>query len=222
MTHEVFSAFRCQRIERKVIKQRCGVRRISIITTRGTQMGKRGPKRKEGIVREPNGRFDRRTAAQRINDANLRDIRQEQAVVLAQPHRRGNESRFCSSALGRFCLKAGCSKETYSGVEAYAITHHRWLVAIGKPPGFDNVVSMGSGDGPSPEQIGRWRSRLDEVEKTLVAKFPAGIVGLVVRLAVDDLDLTDVQFELHHAKVRNALGEIGICTGFLDKNPHPF
>jgi hypothetical protein len=197
-------------------------RRNVVIIKRGHIMGKRGPKRKEGFVREPNGRADRRTQQQRINDANARDIQREQSVVLAQPHRRGNGSPLCSSALGRFCLRAGCSMETYSGVEAYAITYQRWRVAIGKPPGYDKVSSIGSGEGPSPEQIARWRARLDEVEKSLVKQFPAPIVGMVVRLAIDDVDLTECQFETHHPHVRRAFGEVGICTGFLDKNPHPF
>lgn len=54
----------------------------------------------------------------------------EKAVVLNQPHRRGNNDQRCENALGRFCLQNKLAGELYDAGQQYASLVRQWRIAI--------------------------------------------------------------------------------------------
>ncbi len=204
----------------QITRQTIGNRTV-IVVRKGKSMGKRGAKRKEGL-REPNGRLDRRTQAQRLNDLNQADNRRIKSVVLLQPHRQGRDEPWVASALGRFCIHAGCNPDVFNGVEAYAKDKIRWSIAVGKPKGFENVTLGGSTDGPTPEQVARWKERFTKVHIAIVEQYGAFIMSQMHRLAVEDMDLRLDTMEQNTPAIRSAMGEVAVIMGMLERNPHPF
>ena len=194
-------------------------------------MGKRGPKRKEGL-REPNGRLDRRSAGARYRDAVTMDRREVLSVVTNQPHRRdaaNPEDKLLHLPLGRFCRAAKCDERVYEGVVEYAVLQerHRRAVTGGGPKGVGSFTSTGSGnpDGPGAEQINRWRLRIKAAHDAVhehCGPDATQLCCMVANIAIYHGELSPAEFDKWAPKIRHAMGEIAFVMGAIETKPHPF
>ena len=80
---------------------------------------------------------------QLVRDDAGEDIR---AVVLRQPHRRGNLDQKCATAWGRFVLRNQFGQPMYDAGEHYRAVVQRWRIIKGIPCKRDPGVSDGVGE----------------------------------------------------------------------------
>lgn len=80
--------------------------------------------------REKSGRKKRSTKAE-IEAAQREALAREQAKVLSQPHRRGDNDQRLYCALGQVCKLLHLRDEQYRAGEEYATIVRRWMVAVG-------------------------------------------------------------------------------------------
>lgn len=183
-------------------------------------MGKRGPKPQPG-VREASGRLDRRTHTERLNELSRRQQQEIVGVVLAQPHRRLRDGALTdkrlSFAAGRFCRLYGLDSKILSACEEFAASESRWLSGWGKPAGHERHEG-GSGSGPTKEQMDKWLSKIQLVERAIRKAQGNDALIIVRRLLLEDMDITTED----HMLVRAALCEIGVALEWIKRNPHPF
>lgn len=216
-------------ITRRTIPGRDGFKTITIVT-KGSKMGKRGPQRKPAL-REANGRLDRRTAGERYRDAITTERREALSVVINQPHRRDAadpEKAMLHAPLGRFCLAAKCDEKVYEGIVEYAVVRERYRMAVaGGPKGVGTYTSNGSGnpDGPAPEQIDRWRSRIKSAHEAVhqhCGPDATQLCCMVSNIAVFHRELSTDEFAKWAPQIRHAMGEMAFALGALETKPHPF
>lgn len=180
-------------------------------------MARRGPKRKM-VHREPNGKPQRPSVAQRQNDANARAALIVKNVVLGQPHRNGSEAKECATALGRFWLRLKTdNKVIYQAGEHYAGLVRRWRAAHGMVSAQAPEETFGTGEGPAWATVQGW---LRDIRKIEAALDRAGCVirFAVNRLVIDDRDPIDRQAE-QDALV--GLRIIALEVGLLGRD-HPY
>lgn len=178
-------------------------------------MAKAGKKRKFG-AREPSGKLQRPTAAER-EAARLRREAGERATVLAQPHRRGNYDQLCASALGRHVLDHGLRRELYDAGEEYAETARRWRALKGVPVGLQ-AVGAGSGGEVADEAVIRLSKRLDEMRKAIVANGGIETLRTFERVALDHERVPGaIAF-----RVTGALITLAEDLGLIARNSHPY
>lgn len=134
-------------------------------------MARRGRPRKDANAllppnRENGGRVQRLTTVEQIALAERQRQQREMSVVLAQPHRQGNNSQLSESVLGRFCQQHRLRRELYdSGVE-YGAMKRRWA-KYWDAPMADRIEGAGSGL-PTDEDAQRWRQWIDKAEAAIV------------------------------------------------------
>jgi hypothetical protein len=96
---------------------------------------KRGRPRKKGLPRYDNGRLKKATVAQRdertAKASKIAEIKVD--LVLAQPHRRGDDSRLCESPLGHLVLEYRAPPELWVRGAVYGFQYRAWSAAIGAP-----------------------------------------------------------------------------------------
>lgn len=143
-------------------------------------MARRGRRRKTGI-REANGQLQRPTLAQMVA-ARVEAADAEKAVVLAQPHRRGDKSYLRGSALGRFVDDHKLRIELYDAGNKYGALKNKWLAAIRAPR---DVRMGGSGRDVAMEVVNAWGVEIFEMELAIMRAGVAA-VGLVEDLSVFD------------------------------------
>lgn len=178
-------------------------------------MARAGRARKAG-ARERNGRIQRPTTVAQIEAAEAEQRRHEMSVVLAQPHRRGDEDQLCASALGRFVKAHGLRRELYDAGEQYANLKRQWLAFFGAP--MPDRLS-GSGTGVTLATAQEWGRRLDALEIAVATAAPAGyglaVLEYVRSMAVDGID--PAAGSPIGAIERGLLG-LAIELGRIDKN----
>lgn len=165
-----------------------------------------------------NGRKARPKAVAQIEEANRAREEVEMATVLAQPHRLGNRSQKCESALGRFCLAHKLREEIYSAGGEYASLKRKWRAAKGVPM---SERMSGVGVEPDDATVYAWGARIDRCEEAILdcqdidprAYGPAAI-GCVEWLVVDDKDLP-ATIEL--PDVFAGLLALTLALGFLER-----
>ncbi len=178
-------------------------------------MARAGKRRKIG-PREPSGKVQRPTAAER-EAARLRREAGERATVLAQPHRRGNYDQLCATALGRHVLDHGLLRELYDAGEEYAQTTHRWRALKGVPVGLQ-AVGIGSGAEIADEAVKRLSKRLDDMRKAVVANGGAETLRALDRVVLDHEWLPGaIAF-----RVTSALITLAEELGLISRNANPY
>lgn len=169
-------------------------------------MARRGRRRKTGI-RETNGKLQRPTLAQMVA-AQIAAADAEKAVVLAQPHRRGDKSYLRGSALGRFVDDHKLRIELYDAGNAYGTLKNKWLAAIRAPR---DVRMGGSGRDVDMTIVNAWGARAFEMESAIMRSGVAA-VGLVEDLAVFDRgEPVGEQIQI----AARGLGYLAIHCGYL-------
>jgi len=118
--------------------------------------------------RERNGRIQRSVgplAAQIDKERRDRERQEVQSVVLAQPHRKGNDSPWCEDAFGRFCQRWKVAKALYDAGEDYSGTVRRWRAAMGVPT--DVRLGTGTGGEPDGSEVKRMWAKIEAIENDL-------------------------------------------------------
>ncbi len=179
-------------------------------------MARSGSKKRKLVLREPNGRAQRPTAAER-EAARLKREQGERATVLAQPHRRGNYDQLCSSALGRHVLDHRLRRELYDAGEEYAATTRRWRAAKGVPEPFI-TGGRGNGSGTTDEAVERLESRLDAMRKYVMAESGERALSHLDRVALDDTTISGALGFL----VTGALLALAQHLGIVTTGAHPY
>lgn len=139
------------------------------------------------------------------------------AVVLAQPHRRGNLDQMAESALGRLVMARKLRSEVYHAGNEYADIVRRWRAAKGVPVDLRLNVG-GGGDGPSEETVADWGRKMERVEAAV--RLVSAERGLRLMNSVV-LDCRDVSY-LDEMVTCAALIEVTYTLGRLAKAAHPF
>lgn len=179
-------------------------------------MGFPGRKPKPGL-REPNGRLQRPTTQAALNALAEKARRREQAVVLAQPHRRGEASPLAESPLGRLCLRNKLKRELYDAGMQYGSIVASWRSAKGVPMATDRGSGQG-GEGPSDEKVRRWQTRMIEIERAVTRE---GGIEALLTLRTLVLDEAEPGIERDAIAVL-ALEAAAIELGLMEENPMPF
>jgi hypothetical protein len=137
-------------------------------------------------------RYTSGRSAGRLKQASKSDkTRHEEAtaVVLAQPHRKGDADPLMESAVGRFCKRMKCRKELYDSAIDYLNKRIWWGVAVGRPRGLENVSGRG-GSGPSDETVRSWLSDYMSIDRELMrGRRGYERFNLFYRLVVEGIDI---------------------------------
>lgn len=172
-------------------------------------------KRKTGY-RSPNGRLRQPTKAEREAAAKTKE-QEAMQTVLAQPHRRGNTSQLCASALGRFCLRMKLQPALYEAGQEYAGLIRRWRSAKGVPDP-EITGALGNGTGPTPEKVREWTAEILRIETNMLRSSREWYFA-VRSVCIDnvDPDATNEGFGVE------GLMELARLTGWIDwRDRHPF
>ena len=137
--------------------------------------------------RERNGRPQRKTAQDRLNEANAADVAREVATGLAQPHRRGNGDPMCECAVGRFILQYALERELYGAALHFAKIRALWLAFVEAP--MADHDGPGSGEPIDQETANGWRDDVADWRKAM--KEAGGNEGraLIEWMACDGVDI---------------------------------
>jgi len=153
-------------------------------------MAKAGPRRREGVKRYGNGRIVNADRGERPDKI--------VAVVLAQPHRRGERDHRAGFAYGRMLLGGVIDDRQYQAAEVFTKRSVRYMTHItGGMPRFPSLAAemIGTFSGSSPdlddEQISSIRSAYAELQDALA---DAGMHyegnSILMRVCVMDKELT--------------------------------
>lgn len=168
-------------------------------------MARAGRKRKLG-PRFPSGQL------KQIQDAEREAGAKQQAVVLAQPHRRGETSQLAGSALGRFILLHRLRREYFDAAEHWATTKRKWLSISGAPmpdrPG-------GTGGDVPRELYASWVKADADASKAMEQAAGPAALAAVRALSVDDSDLPATYPAALPIK---ALAALAVHFGYLPAN----
>lgn len=153
-------------------------------------MSKAGAKRREGVRRYKNGSILRADRGERPDKI--------MAVVLAQPHRRGERDHRAGFAYGRMRLHGVIDQRQYEAAEIFTRRAIRYMMHVGGgTPRFPSVSAQmvaaqsWSGTELDDEQIASIRSAYGEMQDALADAgmlYEANI--LLTRVCVMDRDLT--------------------------------
>jgi hypothetical protein len=137
--------------------------------------------------REPSGKRQRRTADAQ-NEHNRRLAELEQAVVLAQPHRRGDASPLAATALGRFVLAHDLDRDCYAAAEDFRVKRNRFRAVVGAQK-LENIDGTGDADGPDMELVRKWRDELAHIERACIEAATSAGFTLLSRLIDSEIDI---------------------------------
>lgn len=148
-----------------------------------------------------------------IIDAEKSAAMKQKAVVLAQPHRRGEESQLAGSALGRFVLTHSLRREYFDAGESWASTKRKWLSIGGAP--LPDKPGVSSGGDVLMEVYDAWLEADALAMRAMEAA--GGVNGLsnVWQMAVDDKDLARAIPPLPAAK---SLAALAVHLGLLPES----
>jgi hypothetical protein len=176
-------------------------------------------KRKTG-ERYANGKLKKPTAAERAaREAELYRANMQQ--VAGQPHRREFADPldpWLESELGRFCRRNKLRRECFEAGEAWADLHRRYHTAKGAPDPL-HTGGMGSGAGPSPEQVEKWGEKLREVVFAVQDVNQAALY-YTRRLCINREPVPPGQQFIGYAT--QGLVAAAVALGLLDGKVHPY
>lgn len=173
--------------------------------------------------REKSGKLKRPTKKEREMAARSRTAEfQEIAVVLAQPHRRGDPDQRKSSSWGRFCMRNKLARELFDAGERYGQIYSRWcLLKTGRAIEGHSAGSS-AGLEPTPENIRQTVENLEAAESAL--RFAHPIAYPVIRHMVIDCPTQDLDWigaREQHAAIQGALALARLFYG-KPLAVHPF
>lgn len=174
-------------------------------------------KRKTG-KREANGRLQRPTLAQ-LKDMQGERYRENMQQVAQQPHRRAFRDPMdvrLENPLGRFCAFHGLRRELYQAGLDWAEMRRSWNSAKGVPDS-EHHGGMGSGLGPSPETVDRWKRKLVDIDEALY-EANAATMWATRRLCIDGVPPTR-EFVPY---VVRGLAIVARTLGAIDAKEHPY
>jgi hypothetical protein len=144
-------------------------------------MGRRGPKKKQDVKRERNGRMSRNADGRKHNtERNLADLDREQrdnlSIGLEARERiwgvkpQQSRDQKAGSAIGRYCLQGLVTQAQYDAAMLFLESYHRNLRAIDAPP-QPGAVDLNRTHGlavglENVKQLTKWRA---EHKATLAA-----------------------------------------------------
>lgn len=135
--------------------------------------------------REPNGRRQRpvlEQIKQAQESATKREIAANQAVVLRQPHRRGNDNARLESPFGRFVDLHKMPDEIWKAGEEHEGRVRRWRSAMQVPT--DVRAGESGGDGPDWVVVQGWLREIRDCESAMNREVRGG-ASLVCSLVCD-------------------------------------
>ena len=179
-------------------------------------MASPGRKRKSGL-REPNGRLQRPTTLEALNALAAGERRKQQAVVLRQPHRRGEDSPLAESPLGRLCLRNKLKRELYEAGMNYGSIVACWRGAKGIPMTTDCGGGSATADGPTDLVVQRWQRQMLEIERAVMRHGTEAL--LVMRTLV--LDEAEAGIERDGLAIV-ALEAVAVELGLMKEHPEAF
>lgn len=153
-------------------------------------MAKASAKRREGVRRYPNGRIVNADRGERPDKV--------VAVVLAQPHRRGERDHRAGFVYGRLLLGGMIDERQYQAAEVFTKRAVRYMGQItGSLPRFPSIAanmvgtfSGGSSGGPDDETIASIRSQYGELQDALA---DAGLLeqanAILTRVCIMDREI---------------------------------
>lgn len=155
------------------------------------------------------GRPPKSTQAE-LNEINRAKADAEQAIVLNQPHRKGERSHMAESPIGRFILQFALERELYDAALEYARIRGMWLRIMGAilPEQHD-----GKGGDVSEELAHRWRDDVAEWRGAMMEAGGREGVSSVEMMACDHIDLSELPFDRQAAQV--SLRALGRSMGRL-------
>lgn len=175
-----------------------------------------GRPRLQNVERHPNGSIKRtgkfKRTSERIADAQRAAEESEMAVVLAQPHRRGNRSQLMESPFGRFCVFNDLDRELFDAGEAYASMRRQYQSAVNCP--MPDRLG-GSGADIETEQVRKWRELLGAWEREML---DAG--GYLGRLSVISMTMNWPGMQpvkVHVTEAKQALVALARFQGKIGK-----
>lgn len=175
---------------------------------------KRLGRKRKNAARELNGK-PKRPTLQQIAEIERHSREHEMAVVLAQPHRRGERDQKAASALGRFVLQQKLKEEVYDAGEEYAALVRRWRVAKGVP--VQGRVGPSTGMPLDDATVDTWGKRIASIERRFLKAGP-GVASATIWLTIDDRDLASPSWPLALVGLRALADELGL----LKEDQHPF
>ncbi|HWX14156.1 MAG TPA: hypothetical protein VNY06_04745, partial [Methylocella sp.] len=113
---------------------------------------KNGHRWANGNLKQPNA-AERHRSQRQIEDA-------EKAVVLAQPHRRGDKSQNCESPLGRFAIKWKLRHEVFDAGLQYGRMVRLWQVNHGVQIEVHEPSACHSGAEIDAATMRRWNAEI--------------------------------------------------------------
>lgn len=141
----------------------------------------------------------------------------ETALVLSQPHRRGNGSQECATALGRFWLSLKTSDKTLMDAgEAYARIVRQYRRAWGIAT---ESVPAEPGSDPRPPMllaVQKMGAQIDRIEAELT-RVSCNVRFAVTRLVIEDRDLSGCARGDAQIGLRVLARQLGLL-----KADHPF
>lgn len=178
-------------------------------------MARAGRKRRELITREPNGR-PKRPTVQQLEELQRQRFDFEKAIVLSQPHRRGDSDQRRASPLGRFVLDNKLRPELYDAGNEYAGLVRRLWAAKGVPS--DQKGAAGStGLGPSDATVRGWERR-EEALRTALMRLSSQTFLNIRRITVEE---REVKTEFY-AEVVAGLMTLAVEMGRIRASEHPY
>jgi hypothetical protein len=135
--------------------------------------------------REKNGRRQRLSTQEALNEMNRREQEAAMAVVRAQPHRMGSPSPLRESALGRFVEAYSLASEVYAAGIVFVTVRGMWDAAIGAPR---QERHGGSGGEIDEETQDKWAKQLADGRRAM--RDNGGEDGMKwAMLLLEDVDL---------------------------------
>ena len=97
----------------------------------------------------------------------LLDVAVGPAVVLAQPHRRGDKSQNCESPLGRLVAKRKLRHEVFDAGLHYGHKVWLWQAIRGVPVEIHASSGKSTGEGPKDATVRRWNVEITRIDRAM-------------------------------------------------------
>ena len=163
-------------------------------------------------LREPNGRKQRKTTQDALNEIADRERRKIIATVVSQPHRRefpDPSAQAVGCAIGRYVVRHKMALIIVDAAEVYAEARRKWRAAKGVP---SELRMDGNGGDFDPETVCKLFETWKYIETGIAMVAGQNALSLINGAALLDRDIPE-----NHLSVQVSLGlvEMSYCTGHL-------
>lgn len=168
--------------------------------------------------RERNGRKQRKTTQEKLNEMAERDRLKIVGTVIRQPHRidfPDPESSIIGCAVGRFVIRHKMAVEIVSAADVYAQAKRKWLAVKGAPM---ETRLGGTGADVDEATVAKWRDTFRSIETAVASVVGMNALSLIEGAAIRDMDIP----ENHHlAQVKRGFVEMAYAAGKLARPRAP-